>query len=74
MGKQEVLDIIKSNKPEIEYRYGVQQLGLFGSYVRGKSSAGATSTSSFPSTATSICLNSSTYGGFWKPVCIRRLT
>jgi len=34
MGKQEVIDIIKISKPEIESRYGVRQLGLFGSYVR----------------------------------------
>ncbi len=36
MGKQEVIDIIRSSKPEIESRYGVRQLGLFGSYVRGQ--------------------------------------
>jgi predicted nucleotidyltransferase len=34
MGKQEVIDIIRSSKPEIVSRYGVQALGLFGSYVR----------------------------------------
>lgn len=34
MGKQEVIDIIKSSKSEIETRYGVKRLGLFGSYVR----------------------------------------
>jgi hypothetical protein len=34
MGKKEVVDIIRSIKPEIESRYGVQRLGIFGSYVR----------------------------------------
>jgi predicted nucleotidyltransferase len=36
MGKQEIVDIIRSNKPEIETRFGVKRLGLFGSYVRGQ--------------------------------------
>jgi predicted nucleotidyltransferase len=34
MGKTEIIKIIKSNKPEIESRYGVQRLGLFGSFVK----------------------------------------
>jgi predicted nucleotidyltransferase len=34
MGKREIIDIIRSNKREMESRYGVQRLGLFGSYVR----------------------------------------
>lgn len=34
MGKQEVIEIIRCSKPEIESRYGVAKLGLFGSYVR----------------------------------------
>ena len=34
MGKREIIDIIRNSKPEIEARYGVQRLGLFGSYVR----------------------------------------
>lgn len=34
MDKKEIIDIIRKNKPEIESRYGVQRLGLFGSYVR----------------------------------------
>jgi predicted nucleotidyltransferase len=34
MGKQEIINIIRNNKPEMESRYGVQRLGLFGSYVR----------------------------------------
>jgi predicted nucleotidyltransferase len=36
MGKQEIIDIMRINKPEIVARYGVQHLGLFGSYVRGQ--------------------------------------
>jgi predicted nucleotidyltransferase len=36
MGKKEIIEIIRSHKPELESRYGVQQLGLFGSYVREK--------------------------------------
>lgn len=36
MGKQEVIDIIRSSKPEVESRYGVMKIGLFGSYVRGE--------------------------------------
>ena len=34
MGKKEIIDIIRSIKPEMETRYGVKRLGLFGSYVR----------------------------------------
>jgi uncharacterized protein len=34
MGKKEIIDIIRGSKQEIEARYGVQRLGLFGSYVR----------------------------------------
>ena len=34
MGKKEVIEIIRSIKPEIKARYGVQRLGLFGSYAR----------------------------------------
>jgi predicted nucleotidyltransferase len=36
MGKQEVINIIRDTKPELATRYGVQRLGLFGSYVRGQ--------------------------------------
>jgi predicted nucleotidyltransferase len=36
MGKQEIIKIIRNKKPEMESRYGVQQLGLFGSHVRGR--------------------------------------
>ena len=35
MGKQKIIKIIRNKKPEMESRYGVQRLGLFGSYVRG---------------------------------------
>ena len=34
MGKLEIIDIIKSSKREIETLYGVNKVGLFGSYVR----------------------------------------
>ena len=34
MGKREIIDIIRSTKPEMEDRYGVERLGLFGSCVR----------------------------------------
>lgn len=36
MGKKEIIKIIRNSKPEMESRYGVQRLGLFGSYVREK--------------------------------------
>jgi uncharacterized protein len=36
MGKQEIINIIKNSKPELKSHYGVQRLGLFGSYVREK--------------------------------------
>jgi len=38
MGKKEIIRIIKNNKPEMESHFGVQRLGLFGSYVREKQS------------------------------------
>jgi hypothetical protein len=38
VGKKEVIKIIRSNKYELELLYGVQRLGLFGSYVRDKHS------------------------------------
>jgi hypothetical protein len=34
MGKQEIIEIIRSIKPEIQTRYGVHRVGLFGSYAR----------------------------------------
>lgn len=39
MKKKEIIDIIKNNKKELESRYGVKQLGLFGSYVKGRQRA-----------------------------------
>ena len=36
MGKQEVINIIRDTKLELAARYGVERLGLFGSYVRGQ--------------------------------------
>ncbi len=36
MGKKEIIEAIRSKKLEIEARYGVERLGLFGSYVRQK--------------------------------------
>ena len=36
MGKQEIIRIIRNSKPKMESLYGVQRLGLFGSYVREK--------------------------------------
>jgi predicted nucleotidyltransferase len=34
MGKERILNTIRSNKTEMEALYGVQRLGLFGSYIR----------------------------------------
>jgi predicted nucleotidyltransferase len=34
MKKSEIINIIKNSKPEMEIRFGVQKLGLFGSSVR----------------------------------------
>ena len=34
MGKPEIIDIIKNCKPEMQALYGVNRVGLFGSYVR----------------------------------------
>ena len=36
MGKQEIIEIIRNSKPEMESHYGVKRLGLFGSYVKEK--------------------------------------
>lgn len=36
MGKEEIIGIIRSNKAELEVRYGVQRLGLFGSCIRNQ--------------------------------------
>lgn len=34
MGKEEIFNIIRSNKLILETRFGVMRLGLFGSFVR----------------------------------------
>ncbi len=34
MMKKEVLDIVRSCKPEMDSRYGVRKVGIFGSFVR----------------------------------------
>lgn len=34
MKKDEIIDIMRESKPELNSRYGVERLGLFGSYVR----------------------------------------
>ena len=34
MGKPEIIDIIKNSKPEMQARFGVNKVGLFGSYAR----------------------------------------
>jgi uncharacterized protein len=36
MNKKEIINTIASNKTEMEARYGIRRLGLFGSYVREK--------------------------------------
>jgi len=38
MGKREIIDIMRRSKPEMESRYGVVRVGLFGSYVKGRQS------------------------------------
>ena len=34
MGKPEIIDIIKNSKPGMEALFGVEKVGLFGSFVR----------------------------------------
>lgn len=36
MSKQDILEIIRQTRPELTTRFGVERLGLFGSYVRGQ--------------------------------------
>jgi uncharacterized protein len=36
MDKKEIINAIRINKPEMEAHFGVQRLGLFGSYVKGR--------------------------------------
>lgn len=41
MGKQEIIDIIRQARPELEARFAVERLGLFGSYLRGEERRGS---------------------------------
>ena len=36
MAKEQILNTIRSNKPEMEALYGVKRVGLFGSHVSGR--------------------------------------
>ncbi len=36
MDKQEILSILNASKPEQSERFGVREVGLFGSYARGQ--------------------------------------
>ena len=36
MDKKEIINAIRNSKPEMEAHFGVQRLGLFGSYVKGR--------------------------------------
>ena len=36
MGKKEIIEIIRNSKPELQTRFGVQRIGLFGSHARGE--------------------------------------
>lgn len=33
--QQQILNLLKTKKPELEKRYAISELGLFGSYARG---------------------------------------
>jgi predicted nucleotidyltransferase len=37
--KEEILDTLKALKPELAARFKVQEIGLFGSFVRGEQNA-----------------------------------
>jgi len=37
--REEILNLIAKNKPELETRFKVRRLGLFGSYARGEQHA-----------------------------------
>ena len=37
--REEILDLMAKNKPELESRFKVRRLGLFGSYARGEQHA-----------------------------------
>jgi predicted nucleotidyltransferase len=36
MTKEQILDFLKQHKQEMNDRFGVTKIGLFGSYVRGE--------------------------------------
>ena len=36
MNKEEITDFLASHKAELEYRFDVKRIGLFGSYARGE--------------------------------------
>jgi len=36
MGKEQIIDIIRRVRPELESRFAVSRVGLFGSYLSGK--------------------------------------
>lgn len=36
MAKEQILNTIRNNKPEMEALYGVKRVGLFGSHVSGR--------------------------------------
>ena len=38
MNKQDIINIIRTSKPELASKYGVHKLGLFGSYLRSEQS------------------------------------
>lgn len=38
---EEIVDIIKQHKAELNSEYGVAQLGIFGSYISGQQSEGS---------------------------------
>jgi predicted nucleotidyltransferase len=39
--KTQILNILKAQKPELEKRYPISELGLFGSYARGDYNEGS---------------------------------
>lgn len=41
MTLNKIKETIKQHKPELEYRFKVKEIGLFGSYVRGEKSKGS---------------------------------
>lgn len=41
MHKQTILNILKIEKPYLKERFGVEEIGLFGSYARGEEQVGS---------------------------------